>query len=216
MTAKQELPLPEFFRNLKVINEFLNQPPKEEWVKDHPFATRKVNGEDVPVKYIPIGIIEDQLREVFEIALVTIKDYKQIGDSISMTITLKIPSFINQPQPGKPVEWLEMDGAGAYPIFPGPYGVQLALPGAKSFAVKDAAEMFGKRFGSDLNRAEIVVPEQPEPEVTPNIRWEIAKLDTPDAVTSFYQSHPELHSNIEFANLLKEKRSTLWPPKPKK
>jgi hypothetical protein len=34
--------------------------------------------------------------------------------------------------------------------------VQMALPSAKSYAIKDAAEHFGAIFGRDLNRKDII------------------------------------------------------------
>ena len=39
------------------LNLLLNQPPKKEWVKDHPFAKN--------VKYIPIDKVEFMLTKIF-------------------------------------------------------------------------------------------------------------------------------------------------------
>ena len=52
--------------------------------------------------------------------------------------------------------WEWADGVGAAPLMAteGEMAVALALPAAKSFAVKDAVEPLGKLFGKDLNRAD--------------------------------------------------------------
>lgn len=186
------------------LNKILSQPPKPEWIQDHKFAKRTVNGKEEPVQYIPIGIIEDALRDLFGMFLITVKEFKHIHNSVSISITLRIPSPLND-DPG--IEWLETDGIGGYPIFDGSYGVQMALPAAKSFAIKDAAETLGKIFGSDINR-------QMDPQegieikavVTPEILNRIKMIQKVEGITNIYEEFPMLHSNPEFTDALKQQR----------
>lgn len=199
---------------LNKLNKFLGQEPDPSIVKEHKFLTRKLGDKDVPVKYIPVGLVEDKLREIFGVYLVTIKQVTEVMGSISVIITLRIPSFLNEPvNPGEeaiPLEWLEMDGAGAFPIFPGMYGVQSAIPGAKSFAIKDAAEEFGRIFGADLNRSDEVEQMLPaEPEVTPEIKLKLEEVSTTAELLKLYDDHPELHRNTEFNTLVRQKKNNL-------
>jgi hypothetical protein len=79
------------------------------------------------------------------------------ANSVSVTVRL----FVRNPLTG---ETEHNDGVGAAPIqtdkgkgamdwnFAKANGVQIAIPAAKAYAIKDAAEEFGKIFGRDLNR----------------------------------------------------------------
>lgn len=84
-----------------------------------------------------------------------------IANSVVATVRLYVINPITQSE-----EW--QDGIGAAPIQTDKgagamdwnkakaQGVMMAAPSAETFAVKDAAEKFGKLFGKDLNRAEII------------------------------------------------------------
>lgn len=147
-------------KKIDLLNEYLNNPPDKSWLKDHPLAKKKVNGKWVPCQYIPIERIEMLLRQIFGIAKLHVIDYKQIANSVTVHVRLFIPSIL------KEGDWLESDGLGASPLQTDEgagaiewdkiksSAVQIALPAAKSYAAKDAAEWFGKIFGSDINRAE--------------------------------------------------------------
>lgn len=128
----------------------LNQPPPEKWIKKHP---------TVDSKYLPINRIEYLLSAIFTKWWVEVMSSTLMANSIAVTIRL----FVVNPLTGE-TEW--QDGVGAAPIQTGAgkgatdwdnvksAGVQMALPIAKSYAIKDAAELFGKLFGKDLNRKE--------------------------------------------------------------
>lgn len=191
----------------KHLNEFLSQEPDPSWLCDHKTATRNVNGVETPVQYIPVGIIEDQLRNIFGMFLVVVKHWQHIHNSVGITITLKIPSPLSDSD--NEIEWLEMDGVGAYPIFDSVYGVQQALPAAESFALKDAAEKFGKLFGSDINRVDPAIGEEAKAILTMEIIEEIDKAIDTSRITEIYHTYPMLHDNPQFTTLLKEKRIAL-------
>ncbi len=126
----------------------LNQPPPKEWVKEHP---------TVKSKYLPIARVEYLLSRIFTKWWVEVKSTSIIANSVTVTIRL----FVVNPIDGSEM-W--QDGVGAAPIQTNSgagatdwaqvksTGVQQALPIAKSGAIKDAAECFGKIFGKDLSR----------------------------------------------------------------
>lgn len=136
----------------------LNQPPPAKWLKEHPIATVKnANGQTVKARYISIDRIEWLLSRIYTKWWVQIMDTKLIANSVVVTVRLHV---IN-PITGKE-EW--QDGIGAKDIqtdsgkgamdwnFAKSAGVMLAAPSAETYAVKDAAEKFGKLFGKDINR----------------------------------------------------------------
>lgn len=133
-------------------DEFLavvNQAPPPQWVKDHPLAKG--------VKFIPIEKIEMMLTKIFQQWRVEILDSGQLLNAIYVNVRV----HYKHPITG---EWTFQDGTGAMAIqvekgenasnlsAVKSNAVMLALPAAKSFAIKDAAEHIGKVFGRDLNR----------------------------------------------------------------
>jgi hypothetical protein len=131
------------------LNILLNQPPKAEWVKDHPFAKG--------VKYIPIERIEYLLTRLFIKWRVEVKEIQVIANSCVVTIRLHYQNIEDN-------DWSWQDGIGAAPIQTEKDSgamdwnkvrtdsVMKSAPAAESYAVKDAAEKIGKIFGKDLNR----------------------------------------------------------------
>lgn len=137
----------------------LNQPPKPQWLKHHPIAKMKNDkGENVPLPYLPIERVEWLLSYIYTKWWVEVRDVKIITNSVVVTVRLYVVNPLD-----KSVEY--QDGVGASPIQTNAgaaasdfmqvkaNGVQIATPAAKSYAVKDAAEGFGKLFGKDVGRA---------------------------------------------------------------
>ena len=128
--------------------EFINQAPPKQWVKDHPMASG--------VKYLPIDKVELTLTKVFQEWYVEVLSASQLLNSIAITVRL----FYKHPLSG----WQHQDGVGAAPIQVDRgknasdlgaiknNAIMLALPAAKSYAIKDAAENIGQIFGGNINR----------------------------------------------------------------
>lgn len=131
------------------LNIILNSPPKKEWVKVHPMGKQN---------YLPIEIVEYLLTMIYGTWNVEIKKTEILANSIAVTVRL----HLKNPITGEP-EF--QDGVGAMPIQikkdsggaidfqnMNSNAIQLGLPAAESYAVKDAAEKLGKIFGKDINR----------------------------------------------------------------
>lgn len=135
------------------FNLLLNQQPPQSWVKEHPFAKG--------VKYISVDKIEFLLTRIFQEWRCEVIEYKQLFNSISCHIRL----HYKNPVTG---EWSYQDGvaavdvqtkAGASPAELDKINsnaVMKALPSAKSYALKDAAELLGDLFGKNLNRKDVL------------------------------------------------------------
>lgn len=140
------------------LTVILNQPPPEKWLKPHPTAKIKVDGQNVPLPYLPIDKVEFLLTKIYVRHKVEIKSVQVIANSVVVTVRL----YVINPVTGIE-EW--HDGVGATPIQTDSgagamdwnkaksNGVQIAAPSAETYAIKDAAEKFGKIFGRDLGRA---------------------------------------------------------------
>lgn len=131
------------------FNQLMNQQPPVSWVKQHPMAAN--------VLYLPIDKVEYLLRRIFKQYKIEVIGYNQLFNSVAVHVRIHYLHPVTN-------TWEYHDGLGAM-------GVQVnkgavasdltaiksdaimkALPAAESFAIKDAAEKFGKLFGADLNR----------------------------------------------------------------
>lgn len=133
------------------FNLLMNQPPEPKWIKQNPYAGNS--------KYIPIGILETLLQRIFKEFRVEVMREGTMFNSVYVTIRLH---YLN-PVSG---DWSYHDGVGSAQIqtksgsTPADLqninnnAVMMALPMAKSYAIKDACDHFGKLFGRDLNRKE--------------------------------------------------------------
>jgi len=131
------------------LNFLLNQEPPAKWVKEHPF----VRGH----KYVPIDKVEYLMRKIFKKYRIEIL---REGTSFNGVYVCVRVHYLN------PVsnEWDYHDGIGAIHLqvkkgsSPSDLAninngaLSMAFPLAKTLAIKDACDMFGKLFGSDLNR----------------------------------------------------------------
>lgn len=127
----------------------LNTPPPQAWTKPNPQAKG--------VLYLPIERVEFILNNIFKNWRVEVKETSMIANSVCVTVRLHYQNPITK-------EWGFEDGVGASPIHTNKgagasdwmqvqaHSVQKALPSAKSYAIKDAAECIGQIFGTNLNR----------------------------------------------------------------
>lgn len=140
----------------------MNQQPSPNWIKEHPIVKVEVNDgnggkKKVPLKYLPIEVIEFLLTSIFSAWKVEIKESKLIANSMVVTVRLHYLDPISG-------IWEWQDGIGASPIQTDSgagatefdkiksAAVMMSAPAAETFAIKDAAEKLGKLFGKDLNR----------------------------------------------------------------
>jgi len=134
------------------LNMLLNQPPHASWIKTHPVFKHQ---------YLPIDKVEFLLTRIFQQWRVEVLNVVQLFNSIAVTVRLH---YIN-PITG---QWSFHDGVGASALqldagaqpsdiskIKGP-AVMMALPIAKTQAIKDATDHLGSLFGRDLSRKDTV------------------------------------------------------------
>jgi len=131
------------------LNLLLNQEPNAKWVKEHPF----IKG----YKYLPIDKIEFMLRKIFKVFRIEITGQGTAFNGVWVTVRVH---YLN-PTTG---EMSFHDGIGAMQLqtkkdtSPADLlninngALSMAFPAAKTVAIKDACDHFGKLFGCDLNR----------------------------------------------------------------
>jgi hypothetical protein len=132
----------ELMEKIEWLNGNLNQEPDPTWIK----ILLGTN-----VKYLPIERIEWLLTEIFGKFHYEVKSVAVSDGSVYCVVRVH---YFN------PVldVWEWADGVGASPLIAAEkeMALALALPAAKTFAVKDAVEPLGKIFGKDLNRADMI------------------------------------------------------------
>lgn len=136
-----------------VFVTLMNQPPQPKWVKEHPF----IKG----YKYLPIERVEYLLKTIFKRYRVEITGQGQSFNGVWVTVRVHYLHPITN-------EWDFHDGIGASQLqtakgtSPADLGninnnaLSMAFPNAKTIAIKDACDHFGKLFGADLNRKDVI------------------------------------------------------------
>lgn len=196
------------------LNIILNAPPKKEWIKEHPMTH---------FNYLPIERVEYLLTVLFSKWWVEILDRCQIANSIVVTVRL----WVIDPISG---EKMFNDGIGASPLQTDKEAgaiewnkiksaaVQMAAPAAESYAIKDAAEKYGRIFGKDLNRKdEIAMLEtldskvkamELKNEVPEELKIVISESDL-DGLTMIFDNNKQYHSNPVFMQLITARKKQL-------
>jgi hypothetical protein len=135
------------------FNALMNAEPRKEWVKQNKYAGNS--------NYIPIGIVETLLQKVFKTFTVEVIREGVMFNAVYVTVRLHLQHPVTS-------EMFFMDGVGAAELQTktgasasdlsaiNKGAVMMALPMAKSYAIKDAAENLGKLFGRDLNRKDVL------------------------------------------------------------
>lgn len=131
----------------------LNQKPADEWVKIHPFIKN--------YKYIPIERVEFLLKVIFKRYRIEITGQGTAFNGVWVTVRVHYINPVSN-------DWDFHDGIGAAQLQTkagtaasdliniNNGALSMAFPIAKTIAVKDACDHFGKLFGSDLNRKDII------------------------------------------------------------
>lgn len=139
----------ELMQKQDALTVLLNQEPSEKWLKVNKYANNS--------RYIPIERVEWLLRKIFKSFKIEVIEVKQMFNGVSVVVRI----HYKDPVTG---DWLFHDGVGAAQIQTSKgsspaqleninnNALTLCVPIAKSEALKNAAKMFGKLFGSDLNR----------------------------------------------------------------
>lgn len=141
---------------LSLYNAFISRKPHSKWYRQYD-ALSKPNK---PYLYIPIGIMEQLLTYIYGEWWVEVKEVSMMADAATVTVRLHYKDrFIDN-------QWKYVDGIGAcgfqkdksndqfkdYKLV----AAQMAVPSAKTFAIKDAAESLGNIFGANLNRKDVI------------------------------------------------------------
>jgi len=153
------------------LNVLLNHEPKKEWVKTHPF----ISG----YQYIPIDKVEYLLRKIFKKYRIEVLREGTAFNGVYVVVRV---NYFN-PITGE-MDYHEGIGAcqlqtkkGTSPadlININNGAISMAFPIAKTMAIKDACDHFGKLFGCDLNRKDTIQFE-PDTELIEKSREELRK-----------------------------------------
>jgi len=137
------------------LNHYLNQPPPASWVKKHPFIKN--------YNYVPIDKVEFLLRMFFKKYKIEVVSYGLLFNSVQCHVRVHYLDPITS-------EWLFHDGVGAEELQTqsgtgtllmdmsnvNKGAVKMALPIAKTIAIKDACDHFGNIFGANLGRKDTI------------------------------------------------------------
>lgn len=134
------------------LNFILSRPPREDWVKEHPY----IKGH----RYLPIDKVEHMLRKLFKVYKIEITGQGTAFNGVWVTVRVHYFSpATNQMEYHDGIGAMQLQTAkGTSPadlanINNG--AISMAFPIAKSLAIKDACDMLGNVFGANLNRRDV-------------------------------------------------------------
>jgi hypothetical protein len=193
-----ELQKQEALTEVEKLTTKLNTEPSENWLQKTP---------DGKAVYIPIGIIENQLRQDFAglVQYEIISERRELNEYI---VSARIKVF-------HPVimQWMNYDGLGAVQIMQDSganlaqfnetkkkNALQMNAPKAYAEAIKNAAKKIGIKYGANLNRKfeEAYEPEYTTKETMTEIQAQIANCNDVEELKVLWDSYPEMHTNNRF------------------
>lgn len=139
------------------LNELLNYPPREEWIKKHPiYKVKDATGKLVALKYVPIWRQKLLLRIIFGGYRQEIIEVKQIANAVNAIVRVHFKDLLTGEmtwQDGSGAVSLQMDAGSEATDLASikSNAVMLASPAAVSYAFKSACENIGKIFGGEVN-----------------------------------------------------------------
>ena len=172
--------------NLDEFNVLINQNPPAKWIKTNPYANN--------AKYLPIDKVEFLLRKIFKDVDIEVLRESVMFNAVTVTVRIHYTH---------PVTGLRgfKDGVGAKQIqtkkgsSPADMAninnnaVEMALPIAKTNAIKDACHNLGRIFGADLNRKDIL--EVTTDESLQSKKWQLERDRIIQAIENGYKPTDE-------------------------
>lgn len=185
---------------LESLNALLNADPNPKWILEHPFIKDYM--------YIPIDKIEFMLRKIFKKYSIQITGQGTAFNGVWVTVRVNYLNPITNT-----MEYHDGIGAKQLQTKKGTSpadmvninngAIDMAFPIAKTVAIKDACDHFGRIFGCDLNRKNTMKFEADQ---------KLNHEDQFDQLTELYDLKKELippAEQINFDRIIstKEKRS---------
>ena len=141
------------YKDIEAFQNWLNKTPAKSEIKTNPYAGNS--------QYIPIGIIEQRLDEMYAGLWCIDECHLQvIANSVVCALTLKVFHPVAK-------IWINRSGIGAIPIQLNKGESEMSFstiksdairknaPAAKSQAIRNAAQSLGSVFGRNLNRDDV-------------------------------------------------------------
>lgn len=172
--------------NLDEFNVLINQNPPAKWIKTNPYANN--------AKYLPIDKVEFLLRKIFKDVDIEVLRESVMFNAVTVTVRIHYTHPVTGARGFK-------DGVGAKQIqtkkgaSPADMAsinnnaVEIALPIAKTNAIKDACHNLGRIFGADLNRKDIL--EVTADESLQSKKWQLERDRILQAIENGYKPTDE-------------------------
>jgi hypothetical protein len=149
-------------KKVKILNDALNQEPiMIKNMKAELLAKGQNAGFGTDYNYIPIGIVEESLRQMFfqQVSFSIKNSYRDLNSFIVIaTIRYKCPITLeNKEVDGIGAKAIQQDKGASIDTFNSTMkfnGLELAVGSAYSRAIKNGAKRLGNLFGANINRDE--------------------------------------------------------------
>ena len=199
------------FKN-EQLNMLLNAEPKPQWIKPHPYIR--------DYRYIPIDKIEFMLRKIFKRYRIEIMGQGVSFNGVWVTVRVHywnpvINDFDFHDGIGACQLQTKKDTSPADLININNGAISMAFPIAKTIAIKDACDHFGKLFGCDLNRKDVIpfsMDENLEPKIDLEIQEQFDLITDVQGLVTYADGLPKSSTNnLAFRKAFNKRKIELLP-----
>jgi hypothetical protein len=202
---ENQLTTKQTFAAIEQFTEKLNQLPDKSWLQKTP---------DGKAEYIPIGILENQLRQDFNglVQYELLSERRELNEYI---VSARIKVF-------HPIalQWLNYDGVGCVQIMQDSgatisqfndtkkkNALQMNAPKAYAEAIKNAAKKIGKKYGADLNRKfeDTYVSDT----VIEDVIQQLKDCTTEAELKEVWSMYPDYHRSTKFKMTFTQRKNQL-------
>lgn len=188
----------DLFIEIEAFTQKLNVEPNKAWLQKTP---------DGKAEYIPIGILENQLRQDFAGLLqFELKSERRELNEFIVVATIKVFHPVIK-------QWMSYDGIGSIPIMQDAESTldnfnstkkKNALgknaPNAYAEAIKNAAKKIGKKYGADINRKfeDAYEPENTVAATLDTLLPQMIQANNKTELVMLWETYPELQKSNNF------------------
>lgn len=185
-------------QDIEKFTTLLNSEPDSKWLQDTP---------DKKAKYIPIGLLENELRKDFA-GLVQYEILSERRELNEYIVTARIKVF--HPVVG---QWMYYDGIGCVQIMQDSgaslssfnetkkkNALEMNAPKALAEAIKNAAKRIGKKYGADLNRKfeDVYEPQHTLAATLDEVIEKLKQCGSTEELKELWAEYPDLQKSARF------------------
>ena len=188
------------------FNVILNTPVPASWIKTHPYVNIKIDGQNVPLPFIPVKRVKYLLKRIYGKYQWEVKECKQVLNAMVVVGRLTVTNPVTgekESQDGIGAAAIQMDKGATQGDLSAikANAIQIGAPAAESYALKNAAEKFGDIFGGNIYDVDktaytpVFDYDSRNPPSLEEMKEKLLTASNIDNLVAIWNEYPDLHDN---------------------